>query len=93
MELPSELLAKLQEFSKSGFLLFITNSDGGIDSYMHVDDEASKLGLSSYAQKLLGAQEQLEGQMMMNGLVNELEQEEKAMRKRRKKGGEGQNPA
>ena len=94
MQMPPELLAKIQEFSKSGFLLFQT-SDYGIECYMHVDDEITKIALQNHALQLLSAQQEIENQRRFNGLISNMENEMRAAAKpkRRKKGGDGNPPA
>ncbi len=73
-------------------MLFITQ-DHGIDCYCHVDNEISKMAIQGHALKLLSAQNEIDGQLMFNSLVENMEAEMKAARpKRRKKGGGGDNP-
>lgn len=93
MQLPPELLSKLTEFSSNGFLLFISQ-DHGVDCYCHVDNEISKMAIQDHALKLLAAQHEIDGQLMFNSLVENMEAEMKAARpKRRKKGGDDNPPA
>lgn len=91
MQLPPELLAKLTEFSSNGFMLFITQ-DHGIDCYCHVDNEISKMAIQDHALKLLAAQNEIDGQLMFNSLVENMEAEMKAAKPKRRKKGGGDNP-
>lgn len=91
-QIPEELLQRLNEWTSMGFCLFALQ-DHGIDSYMYVDNEIARLGLQSHMHKLVSAQESIEEQMVFGNLMEGMEQEVKATKKRRKKGGEGQEPA
>lgn len=84
-----EILAHLQEHSSRGFLLFTTSINGTIDCYCHVDDEITKVALQNHALQLLSAQQEIDNQMLFNGLISSIEEEMKAAKpKRRKKGGD-----
>ena len=84
-----EILAHLTEHSSKGFLLFSTNIDGQIECYCHVDDEITKIALQNHALQLLAAQQEIDNQLLFNGLISNMEAEMKAARpKRRKKGGD-----
>ena len=91
-QLPEELLQRINEFTKSGFLLFCCQNHG-VDSYMYCDDEVTRLGLQAHVLKLVSAQESIEEQMVFANLMEGMEQEVKATKKRRKKGGDDQPPA
>lgn len=96
-QLPEELLAKISEFSVGGFALFITQNHG-VDSYMYCDNKVMRLGLQSHILKLVSSQESIEEQMVFANLMEGMEQEVKATKKRRKKGsggdiGDNQPPA
>lgn len=90
-----EILAHLQEHSSRGFLLFTTSMNGTIDCYCHVDDEITKQALQTHALQLLSAQQEIDSQMLFNGLISSMEAEMKAAAKpkRRKKGGDDNTPA
>lgn len=88
MQIPEELLAKLQEFTTGGFALF-TVTDHGVDSYLYTDNEVIQKGLSSHIVKVLSIQDNIDSQLIQNSLMADLMEEEKAMKRRRKKGGKG----
>lgn len=91
-QIPEELLQKLNEFCVGGFALFATQNHG-VDSYMYCDNEVMRLGLQAHILKLVSAQESIEEQMVFANLMEGMEQEVKATKKRRKKGGDDQPPA
>lgn len=92
MQLPPELLEKINEFTSGGFAIFTVN-DHGVDSYLHVDNEVIKNGLCSHIIKVLSIQDNIDSQMIQNSMLADLMEEEKAMKRRRKKGGGDQPPA
>ena len=83
-----EILVQLSEHSSRGFLLFTTSANGEIECYCHVDDEITKVALTTHAIKVLSMQSEIDDQILMNGMIANLQQEEKAAKRRRKKGGD-----
>lgn len=88
MPIAPEILEKLNEHSSRGFLLFSTSAEGTIDCYCYVDDEITKTAIQAHALKLLSLQDNLDNQLIMNGMISELEAEAKAEKRRRKRGGD-----
>ena len=76
MQIPEELLAKLQEFTTGGFALF-TVTDHGVDSYLYTDNEVIQKGLSSHIVKVLSIQDNIDSQLIQNSLMADLMEEEK----------------
>ena len=97
MQIPDELLAKLQEFSAGGFFMLVVNSNGGFDTYEQLDNSLYLAAAHKHLETYLEAHKQIDKDFMAQGIVMEMQEqfeaqmkeERKANRKRKKN---GQNP-
>ena len=74
-EFPPELLEQINECSNGGFFLAIINKEGNFETYYKYDTSVSELGLLSFTETQVSAQQEQIRQRTFDALSTDGEEE------------------